>query len=127
MNASQLKVLRILWCGLLYGPLLLLCLILSGVLRNLLAVTQLPSLHPILDYVSLGLMVTILPVTFLVRTILLRQEGNAMRAYVVFWAGCEGLCFSALLFTVLSSCSWALELSMIVPLLLHLLTFPKKY
>jgi hypothetical protein len=121
-----MKIQRIIWGALLLGQCGFLTMILTSAIppppqRN----QNLP--HPLVDYLPLAMLLTEVPALYAVRLFLLRrgtrravETGN-----LIFWAGCDGVCFSAMIFAYIGSWSAPLAVSVAIALALQLLTFPR--
>jgi hypothetical protein len=125
---QSLMILRIIWAALLMGQLAFLVA---------LVVVILPGQHsahpqPILFWIDLAMLLTIVPVTFLIRMMIFRraetESGIPASAYttgnIIFWAGCEGVSFAGLVFAVLNGSLWPTIVIVVIAVALQLMTFP---
>ena len=95
--------------------------------------------HPatgILVCVALAGMAVSIPITYLVRTMILRRAASKSgdgtvaataraTASIIFWSGCEGVCFFALTCLLITSRVWPFLAIAAVPVTLQVLTFPR--
>jgi hypothetical protein len=125
---KALITIRIIWLALMLGQLTFLVLILAGVL---------PKQHPVqpqplLAWINLGMLLTIVPVAFVIRTFIFKRsevDGQIpAQAFstgnIIFWAACEGVSFSGLVFGFVNGSLWPTILIVAVALGLQVLTFP---
>jgi hypothetical protein len=124
---AQLTVLRIIWMALLLGPLVFFGVIVSGVMAPPQTTPQ-----PVLVWVNLVMLLTFVPVAFVVRTVLFRRAevegGIPIAAYsngsIIFWAGCEGVSFLGLVIAHLNGSLWPTIVISGIAMGLQVLTFP---
>jgi hypothetical protein len=119
--------LRIIWAALLLGQFAFLGLILSGL------IPQQGHPQPIFGYVDLAMLATLVPIMFLIRTFILgraRADGifsprAFLGANIVFWAGCESVCFASLVFVIVGGWNGPIIVCVGASLALQILTFPR--
>lgn len=113
---------RIVWIALMVGQLIFLVMMLSGL------IAPEHQSQPMLGYIALVYLATVVPITFAVRAILRRRGGNGSKpaavGNIIFWAGCESACYQGMIFALVTSWSWPMIVCVIVPILLQVLTFP---
>jgi len=127
MKPQMLLMLRIIWAALLMGQIIFLALILAGV------VPHQHQTQPIFGYVSLIMLVTIVPITFGIRAFQLRRAADGsgpangvMNGNIIFWAGCEGVSFASMVFAVVTSWSTPLICAVAIAMALQMVTFPQQ-
>jgi hypothetical protein len=96
---ASLAALRMIWAALILGP------IVFGVVVMTIAAQRQANAQPILLYIAIGMLATMVPVAYVVRSIVYRNgrtpEGAVSpTAYatgnILFWAMCEGSAFFSL-------------------------------
>jgi hypothetical protein len=105
--AKSLLTLRIIWFALLLGPLAFLAVVILQVLRNIPS-AQTPQ--PVLIWVNAAMLLTELPVMFLIRKWMFDRARNAYgiprKAYstgnIIFWAGCEAVAYFGIIVIILN-------------------------
>jgi hypothetical protein len=122
-NARVILTLRTIWGALLAGQVIFLVMIVSG------AIVQQHRSQPIFDIVAPMYLLLVVPIAFVIRTLLLRGAASAPKlkqlGHLVFWAACESTSFMAMVFAVVGSWAWPLIVCVIVAMLLQVVTFPR--
>jgi hypothetical protein len=88
--------------------------------------------QPSLIWMNIAMLVTVVPMTFLLRlTFFRRTQVNGqipapvyLRANIIFWAACESTSFFGLVVAMLNNTLWPTILVVILALALQALTFP---
>jgi hypothetical protein len=127
--AGALATARIIWFAMMMGELIFLAVILFVVLphRN-----SPPEPNPILVYANVVLLLTSVPMTFMIRRFIFKKAetdgatpgGAYFTGNVIFWAGCEGACFFALAIVMITGSLWPTILIAAIALCLQAITFP---
>jgi hypothetical protein len=128
--AKALMTLRIIWFALLMGQVMFFL-----VLELVLLPQRQPPEHPnkLLPLVSVVMLLSVVPVTFIVRTVILsraRGEDGAVplpvyaTGNILFWAGCEGVSMFALVVMLLNVSIWPTIVVAGIAVALQVLTFP---
>ena len=126
---KTLMTMRIIWFALLMGPISFLILLAVLVLPHH---VQTNPPQPVLVWVNLVMLATVVPVTFFIRNLIFRrsqsQDGIKAAAYsagnIVFWAGCEGVAFFGLVIALINGSLWPTIVIVAIALVPQLLTFP---
>jgi hypothetical protein len=129
-RSRVLMGMRIIWATLIFGQLMFLAVIILVILPNAHARQVTPE--PILAWVNVAMLATIVPVTFIIRQVMFRQRetqaGIPAGAYgtgnIIFWAGCEGVSMFGLVIAVLNASLWPTIIIVAIALSLQALTFP---
>lgn len=122
-----LRLVRLLWLMLVLGQLLFL-----GVLMVVILPGRTSSPQPILFWINVGMLATIVPATFLVRTMMFQKaevEGGMPGSVyavgsLIFWAGCEGVSMFGLLVVLLNNSLMPTIVIVAIALGLQAITFP---
>ena len=126
---QRLLVLRIIWAALLFGE----CMFL-GVIGGVILPHQPKPEHPqpIFVWVSLGMLLTVIPVTFAIRSMIFKKS-RAMgllspAAYstgsIIFWAGCDAVAFFGLVVAIMNGSMWPTIVNVAIAMSLQVITFP---
>jgi hypothetical protein len=126
--AKTLMTIRIIWFAMLMGELMFLGIVAFVILPN----HGPPQLQPILVWVNVIMLLTIVPATFAIRAATFRRTaingavpaGPFVTGNIIFWAGCEGVCFFAVVIAVMTGSLWPTILVAVIALSLQALTFP---
>src|SRR3954464_8828123 len=105
--SNPLLVVRIIWFAMMMGELLFLAVILFVILPARGAAVQ-PN--RILVFANVVLLLTSVPTTFMIRRLIFARAavngeipaGPYLTGNIVFWAGCEGVCFFALVIAIIT-------------------------
>jgi hypothetical protein len=129
---QALMTLRIIWLALILGQLAFMAVVILVILPN-----QHGDVHPqpLLVWVNVAMCASIVPVTFVIRTMIFRKGtvdgpngGVRAPAYaignIIFWAGCEGVSMFALVVAIVNGSLWPTDVIVAVSLALQALTFP---
>jgi hypothetical protein len=124
----SLMVLRIIWAALIFSQLAFL---------GVVALVILPGQHnvhpqPILVWVNLAMLVSVVPVMFVLRLMTFRrgqsEAGISPTAYatgnILFWSGCEGVSFVGIVAAIMNGSLWPTIVIVAVAIALQALTFP---
>jgi hypothetical protein len=118
--------LRIIWAALLIGQSVFLGLIVAGV------VPQQHQSQPVFGFVALMMLATVVPVTFGIRKFHLWRAASGagpasgiMVGNIIFWAGCESVSFTSMIFAVVTSWTTPLICAVAIAMALQVLTFPR--
>ena len=125
---GALRTMRIIWLSLVMGQIGFLLILVLGILPSQHSVHPLP----ILSTVAFILMAAVIPGAFVARTMIFRRtqaDGRlAPATYVtgniIFWAGCEGVTFFALIVAMINGNLWPTIVVAAIGLALCALTFP---
>lgn len=125
---GALRTMRIIWLSLVMGQVAFLLVLVLGIL---------PSQHPlhplpILSTVAFILLAAVVPGAFVARTMIFRRtqaDGRLAPATyftgsIIFWAGCEGVTFFALIVAMINGNLWPTIIVAAIGLALCALTFP---
>ncbi|HZL36090.1 MAG TPA: hypothetical protein VFC78_12310 [Tepidisphaeraceae bacterium] len=125
---KALMTLRIIWFALMMGQLVFFAIIVVAIL---------PTVHPahvqpMLNWVSVAMLITAAPITFFIRAMIFRrfraEDGVRRAGYctgnIVFWAGCETATFFGLVVAMINGSLWPTIWVVAIALLLQVLTFP---
>ena len=131
--SKRLMVLRIIWGALLFGE----CMFLAVALLVIIPMHVKPD-HPqvLLQWVSIGMLVTIVPATFMLRQLLIakaRESGASgvaivptlVSANIIFWAGCEGVAFFGIVTAITNVSAMPTLVCTAVAMLGQLASFPR--
>jgi hypothetical protein len=124
-NLGNIIVLRIIWFALIQGQVISLLVFLFAVPKQ-----QHPP-QPVLSVVAVVMLFTVIPATFVIRRLLqngISPDGSRILPNIgqlIFWAGCESVCFSAMIFGFVSTWTIPLCVCMGVALALQIITFPR--
>lgn len=124
-----LLTMRVMWLALLLGPILFMGVIIVVILPG---AKKPVHPQPILAWVSIALLVTTVPVAFMIRALILRrartESGIPPAAYstgnIVFWASCEACAFFGLIVAMLNVSLWPTIVVIAIALSLQAITFP---
>ena len=127
---KSLVTLRIIWAALLFGELLLMAVMFLQVLPKQATIA---NPQPVFSWVSLGMLVTIVPAAFLLRTLFFsraRQSnpiktGMIVTGSIIFWAGCEVVGYFAIVAMMLNGSAMPTILYAAVAMSCQLATFPR--
>ena len=127
---KTLLVARIIWFALMMGELLFLGVTTFVILPN--HGPAKPQPQTILVWSSIFMAVAIIPVTFLIRSAMFRRSavngavpaGPFVTGNIIFWAGCEGVCFFATVVATVNGSLWPTIVVAVIALSLQALTFP---
>jgi hypothetical protein len=119
---------RIIWFAMLMGELMFLGVVAFAILPN----HGPPQPQPILVWSNVFMLIAIVPATFIIRATLFRKAaingqvpaGPFVTGNIIFWAGCEGVCFFAIVVGVVTGSLWPTILVAAVALALQAITFP---
>ena len=126
-----LMMIRIIWFALIFGQIAFL-----GVLALIILPNQRgprPQPMPILVWVNVGMLVTIVPAMFVIRAAIFRRgevAGSGIRASaystgnIVFWAACEGVSMFGLVIAMINGSLWPTLVIVVIALSLQAITFP---
>lgn len=128
LQKRALMNMRIIWMALVMGQVLFLLILVLLIL---------PSQHvvhpqPILAMVAFIFMAAAIPGAFVARTMIFRRTGADGRlapatyftGSIIFWAGCEGVTFFALIVAMINGNLWPTIIVAAIGLALCALTFP---
>jgi hypothetical protein len=125
---KTLMTIRIIWFALLMGELMFLAVTTFVILPH----HGPPQPQPILVWSSIFMLLSIVPVTFTIRAATFRRSaingavpaGPFVVGNIIFWAGCEGVCFFATVVAVVTGTLWPTIIVAVIALALQALTFP---
>ena len=129
---QALMFMRIIWAGLLVGPLVFMGIVAFQISQNPAPANK---FFPLLFTFNLDMAAFILPVTLMVRNITHRRSRNPdgtvpMSKYfsgnLIFWAGCEGVSFFGVIVALFNRTFWPTILIVLAAMALQLLTYPKR-
>jgi F0F1-type ATP synthase membrane subunit c/vacuolar-type H+-ATPase subunit K len=131
--SGQLMTLRIIWFALLLGPLAFLGMVIFVVLPGR-AGTNMVHPQPQLVLVNGIMLVTMIPIGYVIRRFVFRAGrvdwGIAPAAFargnIIFWAMCEGVAFSGLVFATINRSLWPTIVFVVIALGLQALTVPMR-
>src|SRR5207237_600418 len=126
---NPLLVIRIIWLAMMMGELIFLAVILLVILPHRGEAAQ-PN--AILVYANVILLLTSVPITFIIRRSIFARSGvnggipagPYLTGNIIFWAGCEGVCFFALVIAIITGALWPTILIAAIALSLQAITFP---
>ncbi len=119
---------RIIWFALLMGQLMFLLILVLLILPRQLNVHP----QPILSTVAFILTAAVIPAAFVARMMIFRRRHSDGRlapatyftGSIIFWAGCEGVTFFALIVAMINGNLWPTIIVVAIALALFALTFP---
>ena len=126
---QALLTMRIVWAALLAGE----CLFMATTVLMILPHQRKPEHpQPILVWINLGMLLTVIPVAFAIRRIIFgRSRANGIlssTAYsmgnIIFWAGCEGVAFFGVVVAIVNGSIWPTLVNVAVAMALQVVTFP---
>jgi hypothetical protein len=127
-GVGSILILRIIWLALLLGPFSFGC-VLPIVMRS----GNFPAQpNTILEWVNLGMFVTVIPVAYLVRLLMFSrgwsEHGITITAYstgnLIFWAGCESVAFFGLVVALVNGVFWPTIGLTLLAMGLQIATYP---
>ena len=130
--AKAFLMIRIIWGALLLGQFAFLAV--ESIILSQPGQQPAPPIDAnILFVINIGMLVTIVPVMFMVRMkTFSRNRVNGVippAAYgtgnIIFWAGCEGVSFFGLVVAMLTRSFWPTILCVIAAMALQIVTFPR--
>jgi hypothetical protein len=123
-----LMTLRIIWFALLVGPIAFLAAMEFGIF----SIRGTQQAQPLFFWVDLAMLLTTVPITYGIRYLIFRRasiDGSIpatafSTGNIIFWAGCEGVAFSGLVFALLNGSLWPTIVVVAIAMGLQVLTFP---
>jgi hypothetical protein len=128
----SLLVIRFIWAALIGGPLIFLAVLIFVLLPRRVGVA---NPQPLLPWINLAMLLTAIPVVFVVRTVIFRLSKKrtgriTLQAYSVgnlfFWAGCESVAFAGMMFALINGSLWPTIVFSGIALAMQAITFPRK-
>jgi hypothetical protein len=126
---TALLTLRIIWLGMIMALVVFLCVVAFVLLPGR---AQPANPRPLLVTVNLVMLLTIVPITLVIRGLIFRAgrspAGIRFPAYmtgnIVFWAGCDSVAFSGLVFSIVNGSMWPFIVFVAIAMGLMAITFP---
>ena len=129
---SPLATLRIIWAALIAGPVVF-ALVILFVVRPQQAAGATPALQPVLLYVNIIMVATMIPLAYIVRAVMYRggreadgsvRPGSYATGNIIFLAMCEGAAFFSLVCGMLNGGTGLPMLLAVIALAVELINFP---